>query len=523
MTTSPVSPWVIAPLVAMAAFMEILDISIANVALQHVAGDMSASQEQSTWILTSYLVTNAVILPLSGWFSSVIGRRKFFIGCVIGFSISSLCCGLATSLPMLIAFRAIQGLTGGGLQPSSQAILTDAFPPSKRGMAFALYGMAVVFAPAIGPTLGGWITDNLSWRWIFLINVPVGMILVPLLAWAIRDTAHATERRKALTENGFSIDYLGFALLALGLGTLQVMLDKGQQEDWFGSNMIIILAVLSVIGLVGFVLWELGQDHPIVDLHLLRDPNFAGTTVLSFLLGFMVFGTTALLPLMVQSLYGYTATLAGEVLSPGGFALILLMPMIGKLVDRFDPRYMIAVGVVVDCMALVMMTWFSPEADYATFTIARIVQTMGMGFMFIPISTVQFGGLGPDKIDQASSISALARNLGGSVGISVIIAYLIRDTQARRVDLAAHVTGASPFYRQMSDTLSGAFTAHGATAAEALTRAQTMINNTIEQQANFLAYTDTYRAFAIAILIMLPMVMLTRRPPHHHGDAPMGH
>jgi len=516
-----VNPWVVTIVVAMAAFMEILDVSIANVALQHIAGDMSASQEQATWILTSYLVTNAIILPLAGWFSSVVGRKRFFIACIIGFSVCSLFCGLAVSLPMLILFRAIQGLTGGGLQPSSQAILADAFPPEKRGMAFAIYGMSVVFAPAIGPTLGGWITDNFSWRWIFLINVPVGILLTPLVMWLVHDTEDAIERRVELLKSKLSIDYLGFALLAIGLGSLQVMLDKGQQEDWFSSPMIVVLTISAVLGLISFVLWELGQDHPIVDIHLFKLPNFAACNAMNFMLGFMVFGTTALLPLMVQSLFGYTATAAGEVLSPGGFALIFLMPVIGKLVGKVDARYLVIAGLCIDATALYLMGHFAPVTDYQTFAGYRIIQTLGMGFLFIPLMALLYVDLPFEKNDQAASISSLARNLGGSVGISMIMTILSRDTQTRHAQLVEHIRSDSIQYQRSLDYLTAQLAPHGGSAAQVVAKAQAMINGTVESQAALLGYMDVHYIFAAIILASAPLIFLTKRQPTGSGPVHM--
>ena len=513
------NPWIVTVVVALSAFMEILDVSIANVALQHIAGDMSASQEQSTWILTSYLVTNAIILPLAGWFSSIIGRKRFFIGCIIGFSLCSLMCGLSVSLPMLIFFRALQGLTGGGLQPSSQAILADAFPPEKRGMAFAIYGMSVVFAPAIGPTLGGWITDNFSWQWIFLINVPVGMILVPLVMWLVHDTPEAIARRLELKKTKLSIDYLGFAFLSLGLGCLQVMLDKGSQEDWFASPMIVILAVIAFLGLVSFVLWELGQDHPIVDVHLFKIKNFAACNFLNFMLGFMVFGTTALLPQLVQNLFGYNATTAGMVLSPGGFALILVMPIIGKLVGKVDARYLVAFGLTVDSTALFLMAHFTPATNYETFVLYRIIQTIGMGFLFIPLMTLLYVDLPGDKNDQASSISSLARNLGGSVGISLIMNMLTRDTQTHQTELINHITDGNSTYQHSVAALTQLFAGHGGGDGTILAKAQEMIYHTVQTQAAFLSYSDVHYAFSALILSIMPLVFLTKRQPTG-GKAP---
>jgi MFS transporter, DHA2 family, multidrug resistance protein len=521
MTDTGRNPWLIAPVVAMAAFMEVLDISIANVSLQHIAGNLSASQEESTWILTSYLVTNAIILPISGWLATVMGRKRFFITCIIGFSLSSLACGLAPNLPTLIAFRAIQGLTGGGLQPSAQAILTDAFPPAKRGMAFALYGMSVVFAPAIGPTLGGWITDSASWRWVFLINVPVGLLLVPLVMAMVEDPAHAVADRLERWKRGIRIDYIGFGLLVLGLGALQLILDKGQEKDWFESGFILWASVVSAVSLIAFVIWELGQDDPIVDLHLLADRNFGSANLLMFMLGVILLGSTVLLPLMVQQLFGYTATLAGLVITPGGFSILLVMPIIGKLITRMDPRWMIAGGLVICAIALHRMSGFTLQTDYSAFMWARIIQALGLSLLFIPINTVAMSGLPREKSSQASALINLSRNLGGSVGISIVVTLLSRFGQQHQNTLVAHANPLSPAYNHTVAALAGALARHGADTALALHQAQAQVYAMILRQASLLAFMDDFRLLAAIFIAIVPLVILMRRPGH--GNPPPPH
>ncbi len=506
------NPWLIAPVVAIAAFMEVLDISIANVALQHIAGDLAAGQSESTWILTSYLVTNAVVLPISGWLSGVMGRKRFFIACIVGFSVSSLACGLAPTLPLLIAFRAIQGLTGGGLQPSAQAILTDAFPPAKRGMAFALYGMSVVFAPAIGPTLGGWITDSASWRWVFLINVPVGLLLVPLVTAMVEDPPHAVAERLERLKRGVRIDTLGFTLLALGLGSLQVVLDKGEELDWFGSPLIVVLSAVCAVCLVAFVIWELGQDDPIVDLRLLGDRTFGTANLLMFTLGVILLGSTVLLPLMVQELFGYTATDAGLVITPGGFAIMLVMPVVGRLVSVVDPRILIVAGLLICASALGIMAGFTPATGYGSFVWARIVQALGLSLLFIPINTVAFIGLPREKSSQASAIINLSRNLGGSVGISVMVSLLWRFGQQHQIVLAGHTADTAPAYRSLEATLSAAMARHGADAVTALHQAQATIYGMMGAQAQLLAFLDDFRVLAGIFLALAPFVFVMRRP-----------
>ena len=420
------SPWLVAATVGFAAFMEVLDISIANVALQHIAGSLAASADESTWVLTSYLVTNAIVLPISGWLASMIGRKRYFIGCIIGFSITSLFCGAAQSLGVLIVARGLQGITGGGLQPNAQAILADTFPPARRGMAFAAYGIAVVFAPAIGPTLGGWITDNLTWRWVFLLNVPVGILLSLLAGRVLTDPPELIAQHNKRLRAGLQLDYIGLALLVLGMGALQIMLDKGQEDDWFASAFITRLLIVSAVSLVAFVIWELRRAEPIVDLRLLADRNFAVGNVLMFVLGFVLLATTALLPLFVQSLMGYTATDAGLVISPGGFAMLLMMPVVGALSAKIDARWLIATGFVGCALALYSMTRFDADIDYATVAWARADQSVPLALLFIPINTTALAAMPMAKNNNASAIINMVRNIGGSVGISLATTLIAR-------------------------------------------------------------------------------------------------
>jgi DHA2 family multidrug resistance protein len=509
---APAAPWLVAPVVAMAAFMEVLDISIANVSLRHIAGDLAASQDESTWVLTSYLVTNAIVLPISGWLSSVIGRKRFFIMCIVGFSIASLLCGLAPNLEMLILFRGIQGLTGGGLQPLSQSILADSFPPRQRGMAFALFGIAVVFAPAIGPTLGGWITDNSSWRWVFLINVPVGVVLTILLTTMIQDSPELVKARLAKLAQGLKVDYLGFGLIAVGLGFLQIVLDKGEEDDWLNSTFIIWMSIGSVVSLIAFVIWELGQDDPIVDVRLLSDRNFAFANVLMFMLGFVLLGSTVLLPELVQLLLGYTATDAGLVLTPGGFAIMAMMPLIGRLVSTVDSRYLICVGLTITVLALLNMTKFDLATDYGTFMWARIYQALGLAFLFIPINTGAFRGIPPQKSGAASAIVNVSRNIGGSVGISLVTTELSQRGQVHRLTLAEHSSPLSAAYRSTIANLSGIFQSHGDVAAAAKMKAAAMVDSMIGQQAQMQSFIDNFRLLAIAMGLLIPFVFIVMRP-----------
>src|SRR6202142_674451 len=383
---SPVNPWIIALPVTLATFMEVLDTSIANVALPHIAGNLSAGTDESTWILTSYLVSNAIVLPLSGWISSIVGRKRFYMSCVAIFTVSSFLCGIAPNLGMLIFFRVLQGAGGGGLQPSEQSILADTFPPAKRGMAFAVYGLAVVMAPAIGPTLGGWITDNFTWRWIFLLNIPIGIISLLLTQRLIHDPPNM--KRKKLSE--LRVDYIGLGFVALGLGTLQVVLDKGQRDDWFESNFIVMLTVISIASLIFVVFWEWRHKDPIIDLHLFRNRTFATANFLMFMLGFALLGSTLLLPLFMQTLLGYTAEQSGLALMPGGFTIMLAMPLVGFLLSRYNPRYLMMFGLMMLSFSLFHMTGFDLNMDFRTAVVARMFQAAGMAFLFVPINTAAY-------------------------------------------------------------------------------------------------------------------------------------
>src|SRR5215470_10763037 len=417
MPDGSINPWVIALTVTLATFMEVLDTSIANVALPHIAGNLSAGADESTWVLTSYLVSNAIVLPLSGWFSSLIGRKKFYMSCVAIFTISSFLCGLAPSLGILVLFRILQGVGGGGLQPSEQAILNDTFPLEKRGMAFAVYGIAVVVAPTIGPWLGGWITDNYSWRWIFYINVPVGIISLILTSLLISDPPYM---KRDKLRAGFRIDYVGIGLLSLGLGSMQIILDKGQREDWLSSRFIDAFFVTMLIGLVAGILWELREKEPVVDLRMLKDRNFAISTLAMFFLGFVLYSSTVLIPQFLQDLLGYTAEKAGLALSPGGVVIMLMMPVAGFLVTKVDTRLLISAGCIICAISLFIMAGWNLEIDYGHAVRARMLQGLGLAFLFIPINVAAFAYVPKEKTNMGTGIINLARNIGASIGIATV-------------------------------------------------------------------------------------------------------
>jgi DHA2 family multidrug resistance protein len=501
-----VNPWIIALAVTLATFMEVLDTSIANVSLPHIAGSLSAGQDESTWVLTSYLVSNAIVLPLSGWLSSIVGRKNFYMGCVALFTISSFLCGLAPNLGVLILCRVLQGVGGGGLQPSEQAILADTFPPAKRGMAFAIYGVAVVTAPAIGPTLGGWITDNFSWRWIFFINIPVGILSLLLTSRL---------RRRRLRET--HIDYIGLSFVALGLGALQVVLDKGQRDDWFESQFISILTMISVASLLFVIFWEWRQKDPIIDLHLFRDRNFSISNLLMFMLGFALLGSTLLLPLFMQTMLGYTAQQAGLALMPGGLAIMALLPLVGFLLSRYSPRWLLVFGLVVLAASLFHMTSFSLQIDFRTTTVARLLQAVGMAFLFVPINTAAYASLPREKNNAASGLMNLARNIGGSVGISVVTTMLDRRAQIHLTNLSSHLSAGNTTLQSRMRGLMQMLQSHGRPAGAA--GAYAMIQGTVQRQAVMLSYIDCFWFLSVAILCMIPAVFLMKKSKPGGGMA----
>lgn len=515
-----VNPWIIALAVTLATFMEVLDTSIANVALPHIAGSLSAGTDESTWVLTSYLVSNAIVLPLSGWLSSIVGRKRFYMGCVALFTISSCLCGFAPNLPWLIVFRVLQGAGGGGLQPSEQAILADTFPPAKRGMAFAVYGIAVVMAPAIGPTLGGWITDNFSWRWIFFVNIPVGILSLVLTTRLIQDPPYF--RRRKLSET--RIDYIGLGFVALGLGALQVVLDKGERDDWFGSPFILWLAIIAASSLVFVILWEWFHKDPIIDLHLFRERTFAAANFLMFMLGFALLGSTLLLPLFMQTLLGYTAERSGMALTPGGFAIMACMPLVGFLLSRYSPRWLMIFGLTMLSFSLFHMTRFDLGVDFHTVMVARVFQAIGLAFLFVPINTAAYSFLPREKNNAASGLMNLARNIGGSVGISFVTTMLARRAQFHQARLAENLSASNPQLQSRLNGIAGVFQ-HGGSAGPgtgagtAMQHAYALVQANIIRESTMLAYIDNFWLLGIVILCLIPTVFLMKKSKPGGGIA----
>jgi DHA2 family multidrug resistance protein len=444
------NPWLIAVVVAMAAFMEVLDTSIANVALPHMAGNLGASQDQSTWVLTSYLVSNAIVLPITGWLTSVMGRKRFFLICIVIFTVSSLLCGIAPSLPFLLIARVIQGAGGGGLQPMAQSILADIFPPEKRSLAFSLYAVTAVCAPALGPTLGGWLTDNYSWRWIFLINLPVGLLTMFLVHYLVDDPPFL--KRRTLRES--KLDYIGLSALALGIAALQIVLDKGQEDDWFGSHFITALVVIAVVCLTFLVIWEWYEKDPIVDVRLFKYFNFSAANVMMFLVGAVSFSSTVLMPQFLQSLMGYTAQKAGMVLSGAALILLIELPVVGLLGSRIQGRYLMAGGWGVLSIAMYISTQqMDLLMSFQSASILRVIQYIPIGFIFIPATTVAYIGIPRDKSNSVSGLVNFMRNLGSSFGTSAVTTILAQRTQFHQVRLTEHTaTGDVNFQNMLNGT-----------------------------------------------------------------------
>jgi MFS transporter, DHA2 family, multidrug resistance protein len=500
------NPWLIALTVTIATFMEVLDTSIANVALPHIAGTVGASQEEATWVLTSYLVSSAVILPISGWLSDRIGRKRFYMTCVVMFTVCSLLCGLAPTLPLLIFARILQGLGGGGLAPSEQAILADTFPIEKRGQAFALYGMAVVVAPAIGPTLGGWLTDNYNWHWIFFINLPFGLLSLFLSNRMVEDPPEV----HAKTQQKRPVDFIGLGAVALGVGLLEFTLDKGQEKDWFGSGEIQLTAFLAVITLLFFAFWEWKHPDPIVDLKLLKNRNFGTAVFLQLILGMVLFGSTVLIPQYLQVLRGYTAERAGLVLSPAGFVMMVMMAVAGRTLGKGDPRLMVMLGYLAVAAGLFNLTRLDLYTSYGTATLWRMLQVVGLPFIFIPISTLNYVGVPRDKSNQISSLSNFARNMGGSAGTALLTTFLARSTQVHQMALASNLTAGS--YAVTAQVERFAALTHSSIAA-ARFPALAQIYGQMQQQASMLAYKNAFAILALVVLLLSPLVWIMRLPP----------
>jgi MFS transporter, DHA2 family, multidrug resistance protein len=512
------NPWLIAVVVSMAAFMEVLDTAIANVALPHIAGNLGASNEESTWVLTSYLVANAIVLPISGWFVSLFGRKRFFMTCIGIFTVSSLLCGIAPTLGLLLLFRVLQGAGGGGLQPMVQAILADTFPPEKRGLAFSLYGVTAICAPAIGPTLGGWITDTYTWRWIFLINLPVGLLALALVYRLVQDPPYLIRVKKG----GIKLDYIGFSLLALGVGALQIMLDKGQEDDWFGSNFIRILAVVAVICLVSLVIYEWFHKEPIVDVRLFRNANFATASMTMFVVGSMSFATTVLMPQFLQTLLGYTAQSAGMVLSAAAVILLVELPLVGNLTGRFQLRRLIAFGWIALAVGMyVSARNLNQQISFGEATWLRILQYVPLGFVFVPATTSAYVGIQREKSNAVAGLVNFMRNIGSSVGTSIVTTLIARRSQFHQQLLARNIAQGNPLFRNTLDGLTHQLVRAGVNAHEAQRQAYARLYASVQVQASTMSYVDTYWILTVVACVMFVLSFLLKKNSPNPAEKPL--
>ncbi len=514
------NPWLITVVVSLAAFMEVLDTSIANVALPYMAGNLGASNDESTWVLTSYLVSNAIVLPISGWLVGVFGRKRFFITCISLFTLSSLLCGIAPSLGLLLLARVFQGTGGGGLQPMAQAILADTFPPAERGLAFALYGITAVLAPTIGPTLGGWITDNYSWRWIFLINVPVGLLALGLVLRLVEDPPYIARTRGRTVR----FDFIGFSLLALGIGALQVLLDKGQEDDWFGSQFITTLAVTSAVCLVVLAIHEWSRKDPIIDLRLFTNFNFLSATLMMLMLGIVYFSSLVMMPQFLQTLMGYTAGTAGLALSASGLILLAEMPLVGQLASRVQARFLIALGWTGVTVAMAYSAQrFDLLISFGSATWMRVAQTAGLPLLFIPITMAAYIGVPTEKSNNVAGLINFVRNIGSSIGTSLVTTLIARRAQFHQVHLVSRMAHDNPTFQARVDGILNQLVAAGLGTPQALDQAYARLYGILQGQAQTLAYIDTFWLLALCGAVMVGLSFLLKKNDPRAGGRVAAH
>jgi MFS transporter, DHA2 family, multidrug resistance protein len=517
------NPWLVAIIVSIATFMVVLDTAIANVSLRYIAGSLGASVDESTWVVTTYLIANAVVLPVSGWLSNVLGRKRFYMICVALFTISSLLCGLAPNLSALIVCRILQGLGGGGMPTSEQAILADTFPPQKRAQAFALYGIAVIVAPTVGPTIGGWITDNYSWHWIFFINVPIGIVSLALVHWFVVEPEVIEQERRERLARGLHIDWIGFALIALCFGSLEWVLDRGQEDDWFHSTTIITFTTIAAASFIFFIVWELTEEDPIVDLHLLFRRQFGMSFLVMLTVGAILFGSTQILPQLLQTDFPYTAELSGLAIMPGGLAMLFMMPIAGRVTNMMQPKYWIALGLGAIAVAMWYSTSLVPDASFGFFAKIRVFQMIGLPFLFIPINTIAYDGLPPSKTADGSALMNVARNLGGSIGVSLANTELIQRSQFHQTRLVSNLTQASPALQSSVKQFTQFFTWQGAAPTGARSQAYGYIDLLVSGQASILAYIDIFYTWAIFAALLVPVVLLLIKRVSGGGHATAMH
>jgi len=504
--------WMIAIAVMASAVMELVDTSAVNVSLPYIAGNLSASVDEATWVLTSYLVANAIILPLSGWLANYFGRRRLLILSVIGFTVASILCGLAPTLPALVFFRVLQGAAGGSLQPTTRAIMLEAFPREERGHAMALWGVGIVIAPIVAPMLGGWLTTDYSWRWIFFINLPISIIGLILVGAYVFDPPYI---RRPSTR----IDYWGMGMLAIGIAALQVVFDKGQEDDWFGSHFIVAMTVIAVIGLVCFTIWELRSQNAVVHFNLFRYRTFLTGTSLSLVLFFALYGSIVLLPLFMQELLNFPAVTAGIWNSPRGIATLAIMPVAGFLIGRrWDMRALLSSGLVVSAIGAYMFSYLNIQVGPWSFFWPQIVMGAGLSFMFVPLATITVDPIPQEEMGYATSLIALARNLGAGIGISVFTAFVARRQQFHQVRLAASMAQEHGLPAQVLSGLQAYLGHAGANSVSASHQALGMMYRQLLQQASAMSYLDGFRVMAVLLLITVPFVWIMRKPRFNEQD-----
>jgi DHA2 family multidrug resistance protein len=512
--TPHVNPWIVAIAVMFATFMEVLDTTVVNVSLPHIAGSLSASVDEAAWALTSYLVANAIVLPITGWLANYFGRKRTLLAAVFGFTAASFLCGFAPTLSTLIVFRIIQGATGGCLQPLSQAVMLEAFPPKDRGKAMAFWGLGIVVAPMLGPVIGGWLTENYSWRWVFYINLPVGLASVLMTRMFIFDPPYIRRSNRG-------IDFWGMGLLAVGVGALQVVLDKGQEEDWFASHWMVALAIVAGIAVVMFLVHEIRTRDPVVHLRVFRDRTYAAGVFLMTVLGFVLYGSMLLVPIFLQTLLGYPAVEAGIAMAPRGLGSFLMMPLVGTVLSKFDPRKVLAVGLVGASWTLYSLSKLNLQAGYWDIFWPQFIQGASLALLFVPLTTATMDPIPKEEMGNATSIFNLMRNMGGSIGIASATTFLFRRQQVHTMLLGANVDPYRPQVQTLSKAIQGNMMAHGADPVTAAHQSYATIWGMVQRQSSMQAFVDTFRAMAVVFLLVLPLLFLMKRPSHHSKNVAM--
>ena len=515
MEQKQVNPWVVAMAVMFATFMEVLDTTVVNVSLPHIASSMAATTEEATWALTSYLVANAIVLPMTGWLASMFGRKRLLMISTAGFTIASFFCGAAPNLASLVVFRIIQGATGGALQPLSQAVLLESFKPEDRGRAMGFWGLGIVVAPILGPVFGGWLTENYSWRWIFYINLPVGIASLIMTRMFVFDPSY-------LKKASQGIDYWGMGMLVVGIGALQFVLDKGQQADWFASTSIVMLSVIAAIALVALVVHQLKSTHPIIDLHLFKDRTYATGVFLMTVLGFVLYGSLVLLPVMLQTLFGYSSLEAGKAMAPRGVGSMLVMPIVGYLTAHIDPRKMLAFGLAIGGVTLLWLGQLNLNAGYWDIFWPQFLQGAGMALLFVPLTTVSMATIARERMGYATSMFNLMRNVGGSVGIAVTATMVQRQRQIIGATLGVHVSAYDPVTQSMFEQVRNGMIAAGSDVVTATQRTYIVLHGMLVQQASMVSFVMLFRWLGAIFLLMLPLVLLMRKPSAG-GEAVAAH